>query len=630
AELFAAICTQKSLIWIRADLDLREEHWPADCKAPVELKSNMTISGPLDEPLYYTVSFNFMVVIPPYGEVRLRHFTARNTRRGGSGEVDFIAYSPKGILWTDDLNKNQEVLHYEQFFTDVNVGSDTETGGYVMAKRNASKTCDQFVTMECLQSKGGDACMMQVINDFLAKLSQKEEEKDGHVNPLAIALPAAFGGTALVLGVIIAATLLSRRRQRRRHKAEAAVGGADVETAGGGGGGKDAGSCSSHEPARYDTGGDMGRCLSGPGRRAAGHIPSLASPSAAAAALSSGAALVEGVMEDGSVCALAVATEIRLMTSEACRHPNLLRAHTYVNRAKVLNKQQPAGQALQSTIRSLAALTSSKRGGTSEPPGAVAAVAATGATACAPDLAETWIVSEYCDLGALSVHVHVAKSFLYPLLEGNTLPEAAATATATAITAATTSARSASGGGSGLGGGAACVSLRRPRLDLILRVLRDISSGMAHLHSLNIVHGDLKLGNVLLQSISADPQQQQQQQAEEEVAAALPPAGDTAAATATATATSASSNVNTSALLSRGREGGGGDSLPSQLMAKVADFGLSRCLKEGQTHHSTKTVGTVTHMPPELLRSGKLTLSGDVYSFGIMMWELLTGSVPYR
>ncbi|GIM09632.1 hypothetical protein Vretimale_13478 [Volvox reticuliferus] len=63
---------------------------------------------------------------------------------------------------------------------------------------------------------------------------------------------------------------------------------------------------------------------------------------------------------------------------------------------------------------------------------------------------------------------------------------------------------------------------------------------------------------------------------------------------------------------------------------KVADFGLSRCLKEGQTHHSTKTVGTVTHMPPELLRSGKLTLSGDVYSFGIIMWELLTGSVPYR
>ena len=47
------------------------------------------------------------MVIPPFGEVRLRHFTARNTRRGGGGEIDFIAYSPKGILWTDDLNKNQ-------------------------------------------------------------------------------------------------------------------------------------------------------------------------------------------------------------------------------------------------------------------------------------------------------------------------------------------------------------------------------------------------------------------------------------------------------------------------------------------------------------------------------------------
>lgn len=32
-----------------------------------------------------------------------------------------------------------------QFFTDVNVGSDSETGGYVMAKHNSSKTCDDFV-----------------------------------------------------------------------------------------------------------------------------------------------------------------------------------------------------------------------------------------------------------------------------------------------------------------------------------------------------------------------------------------------------------------------------------------------------------------------------------------------------
>lgn len=35
--------------------------------------------------------------------------------------------------------------------------------------------------------------------------------------------------------------------------------------------------------------------------------------------------------------------------------------------------------------------------------------------------------------------------------------------------------------------------------------------------------------------------------------------------------------------------------------------------------------GTVTHMSPSLLRSGKMSQDSDVYSFGIMMWELFTG-----
>mgnify|MGYP001807560102 FL=1 len=44
-------------------------------------------------------------------------------------------YCAAGRCWN-------EVLHYQQFSTDVNVGSDSETGGYVMAKVNSSKTCD--------------------------------------------------------------------------------------------------------------------------------------------------------------------------------------------------------------------------------------------------------------------------------------------------------------------------------------------------------------------------------------------------------------------------------------------------------------------------------------------------------
>ena len=34
----------------------------------------------------------------------------------------------------------------------------------------------------------------------------------------------------------------------------------------------------------------------------------------------------------------------------------------------------------------------------------------------------------------------------------------------------------------------------------------------------------------------------------------------------------------------------------------------------------TQTMGTVTHMPPELLMEGLLTKAGDVWAFGILMW----------
>lgn len=50
----------------------------------------------------------------------------------------------------------------------------------------------------------------------------------------------------------------------------------------------------------------------------------------------------------------------------------------------------------------------------------------------------------------------------------------------------------------------------------------------------------------------------------------------------------------------------------------MADFGLSRTFGDGATHMSTATLGTVTHMPPELLLTGQLRPSADVYSFGII------------
>jgi mitogen-activated protein kinase kinase kinase 11 len=53
-------------------------------------------------------------------------------------------------------------------------------------------------------------------------------------------------------------------------------------------------------------------------------------------------------------------------------------------------------------------------------------------------------------------------------------------------------------------------------------------------------------------------------------------------------------------------------------VAKISDFGLSAVLLNGTTHRSTASLGTITHMAPELLRNGRMSPSADVYSFGIL------------
>ncbi len=52
-------------------------------------------------------------------------------------------------------------------------------------------------------------------------------------------------------------------------------------------------------------------------------------------------------------------------------------------------------------------------------------------------------------------------------------------------------------------------------------------------------------------------------------------------------------------------------------MVQVADFGLSRVMQSNAV--STQSLGTVTHMPPELLTEGLLTPAADVYSFGVRL-----------
>ncbi|PNW87622.1 hypothetical protein CHLRE_02g141806v5 [Chlamydomonas reinhardtii] len=106
---------------------------------------------------------------------------------------------------------------------------------------------------------------------------------------------------------------------------------------------------------------------------------------------------------------------------------------------------------------------------------------------------------------------------------------------------------------------------------MLVRTATEVCRGMLHLHNANVIHGDLKPGNVLLSRSNKD------------------------------------------------RRG---------FVAKVADFGLSKLLHDDTNHVLSDHVGTVAYSSPEAI-NGNHSKASDVWAFGVMLWELVTLERPY-
>ncbi|XP_041019060.1 PTI1-like tyrosine-protein kinase At3g15890 [Juglans microcarpa x Juglans regia] len=68
--------------------------------------------------------------------------------------------------------------------------------------------------------------------------------------------------------------------------------------------------------------------------------------------------------------------------------------------------------------------------------------------------------------------------------------------------------------------------------------------------------------------------------------------------------------------------------LDSDFEPLVADFGFAKLIPEGVSHMTTRVKGTLGYLAPEYAMWGKVSESCDVYSFGILLLEIVTGRKP--
>src|SRR5215470_16499774 len=70
--------------------------------------------------------------------------------------------------------------------------------------------------------------------------------------------------------------------------------------------------------------------------------------------------------------------------------------------------------------------------------------------------------------------------------------------------------------------------------------------------------------------------------------------------------------------------------LTPQGVVKLMDFGIARSGTDASLTGTGTTLGSLNYMPPEQVRGESADARSDIYSFGVSLYELLTGKLPFQ